>query len=83
MITYVEAKNSAEKYFETNLNIYGIANAKEDDDFWYFWGGKQGEEIVGGLVLSVEKANGNLEIVEMPSHESIVRLRKAQVVNNI
>lgn len=80
MIDFSKAIDLACKYYENNLNIKGLARALEDNEYWYFSGGTPGEVVVGSLIISVKKSDGKIEIVEMPSHESIMRLKKAKEV---
>ncbi len=78
---YQEAKQMADKFY-TDKGGRPSASSREDADYWYFSQGVSGRPVYGGIILSVRKDNGKLEIVDMPSHESIMRLKKTSPVND-
>ena len=82
MFDFKKAKESATEFYKT-LNINGLAKALEDDEYWYFSGGTPNVETVGNLIISVKKNDGKIEIVKMPSHDNIVRLRSAKPIDLI
>lgn len=81
MISFERACKIAEDYYKQNYSNIQLLKALDGDDCWYFCGGKPGVVRVGNTVISVEKSNGEIGVVNYPSKESFAKLRKATPVD--
>lgn len=68
------------EYFENNVKLYGLAAASEDNNYWYFSGGKDGKNLIGNIVISISKNDGKIEIVDILLDEVYERLSKSKVI---
>lgn len=81
MIDYIIACSKAHEYFHQKLNIEGLSTATENEDSWFFSGGKNSREAVGNTIISVNKTTGKISVVDMLSDEGYEALKKSVVVD--
>ena len=81
MIDFKSACTIAKAYYEEKLNITGLAKALDGEEKWYFSGGTPDEVRIGNVVVAVDKNDGSIDIVTLPSKENFALLKKAKPVD--
>ncbi len=78
---FVAACKIAKEFYSDNLKIDGIAKALENSEKWFFSSGVPMQMRVGNTVISVDKRDGKIEVVKLPSKENLAILRSATPVD--
>lgn len=69
MMNLMEACKIAKKYFATNLGKGSIAKVTMNEEAWFFISGEPNRELVGSVVISVDKQNGDIVLIDLLSDE--------------
>lgn len=69
MISVKDAYKNAKAYFATNLGKDNIAKATMNESAWFFISGEPNKELVGNVVISIDKRNGKIAVIDILSDE--------------
>ena len=77
-MTFEQACKIANNYFEEQVGLYGLAAASEDEEYWYFSGGKGRQNAIGNIFISVNKNDGKINKVNMLSKEGYKQIASSE-----
>lgn len=80
MIEFKDACVIASDYFMEKFGIAGISKIKNGEDRFLFYGGKPGQLYIGGVIVFVMKADGDVGVLEFPSKVSTNIIRGADEI---
>lgn len=75
MVSITDAYRIAKKYFATNLGKGSIAKATMSDEAWFFISGEPNRESIGNAVISVDKQNGAVVLIDFLSDEGFAQIK--------
>ena len=81
MIDMDKACRLAREYFHQMLGLEYTDRILENEEFWFFCSGNGTAVRVGNVIISVNKKNGEITEMPMPSHETVEILRSARRAN--
>lgn len=81
MSDYIAACSKAYEYFHKVLNIEGLSTATENEDSWFFSGGKNSHEAIGNIIISVNKKTEMITVVDALSDEGYETIKKSVVID--
>lgn len=81
MLDMDKACRLAEVYFQQILGLGYTDRILENEEFWFFCSGNGTAVRVGNVIISVNKKNGEITEMPMPSHETVEILKNARIAN--
>lgn len=80
MITFDNACLIASDYYKNNLNVLGLAEAREAKNCYIFGSGKSGSINIGGAIICVQKTDGKVSVLKFPSKENTALYNSASKI---
>lgn len=80
MVNIDRACSLAQEYYKKTSGTGYSERILENEKYWYFCSGEANALRVGNIIISINKANGEIIEMPMPSHETIKILKSATLV---
>lgn len=78
MISFFDACSAAFSFYQNQMHITGLAEAKEAEDCYIFGGGKKNTINIGGVIIRIDKQDGALSVLSFPSRDNALLIRSAK-----
>ncbi len=78
---YIQACNLAKEYFLKHLGSKGLAIVTENTKKWFFSPANNGSGVIGNVIISISKENGNIQLVDMLSDEGFEEVQCSTIID--